>query len=133
MANNTTRKPPGDPAKPRPSTEPTGPGRLAEDDRGNISWEWANDDALQSDDTLGGIERLRALVDPSLDVVDDDAPNTLKHNAKGLKVGYNPYDSGALGKTERKKKKNLRELSKWIETKRKVAGKERRRRVTVPT
>jgi hypothetical protein len=44
-------------------------------------------------------------------------------HAKGLKSGYNPYDSGALGKTERKKKLNLRELSKWIETKRKVEGK----------
>jgi hypothetical protein len=123
MANDTTRKPPGNPAKPRPSTGPTEPGRVAENDRGEMGWEWANDDTLQSDDTLGGIERLRALVDPSLVVVDDDAPNSLKHNAKGLKVGYNPYDSGALGKTERKKKKSLRELSKWIETKHRVAEK----------
>ena len=123
MANDTTRKPPGSPAKPRPSTRPTEPGRVAENDRGNMGWEWANDDALQSDDTLGGIERLQALVDPNLVVVDDDAPNSLKHNAKGLKVGYNPYDSGALGKTERKKKMNLRELSKWIETKRKTEAK----------
>ena len=123
MANNTTRKPPGNPAKPGNPKETQGPGRLAEDDRGNMGWEWAKDDALQADDTLGGIERLRALVDPALIVVDDDAPNTLKHNAKGLKVGYNPYDSGALGKTERKKKMNMRELSKWIETKRKVAEK----------
>ncbi len=120
MANETTRKPPVAPARNRTTTEPSEPGRLAENDRGNVAWEWAQDDALQSDDTAGAIERLRVLVDPKLVVVDEDPPNTLKHNAKGLKQGYNPYDSGALGKTERKKKKNLRELSKWIETKRKV-------------
>jgi hypothetical protein len=120
MANETTRKPPVVPARMRTTTEPNEPGRLAENDRGNVAWEWAQDDSLQSDDTAGAIERLRVLVDPKLDVVDEDPPNTLKHNAKGLKQGYNPYDSGALGKTERKKKKNLRELSKWIETKRKV-------------
>jgi hypothetical protein len=96
---------------------------VAQDDRGNMGWEWASDEALQSDDTLGGIERLRALVDPTLVVIEDDAPNSVKHNPKGLKIGYNPYDSGALGKTERKKKKNLRELSKWIETKRAAEAK----------
>jgi hypothetical protein len=120
MANETTRKPPAIPARKRTTTEPNEPGRLAEDDRGNVAWEWAQDDALQSDDTAGAIERLRVLVDPKLNVVEEDPPNTIKHNAKGLKQGYNPYDSGALGKTERKRKKNLRELSKWIETKRKV-------------
>ena len=120
MANETTRKPPVVPARKRTVSEPTEPGRVAENDRGNMGWEWAQDDSLQSDDTAGAIERLRVLVDPKLGVVEDEPLNTLKHNAKGLKQGYNPYDSGALGKTERKKKKNLRELSKWIETKRKV-------------
>jgi len=122
MANETTRKPPVVPARKRATPEPNEPGRLAENDRGDVAWEWAQDDTLQSDDTAGAIERLRALVDPNLNVVEEDPPNTIKHNAKGLKQGYNPYDSGALGKTERKKKKNLRELSKWIETKRKVEG-----------
>ncbi|MGL6222874.1 MAG: hypothetical protein ACRC6L_04750 [Steroidobacteraceae bacterium] len=98
------------------------PGRLAEDDRGNITWQWANNDVLQADDTMGGIERLRALVDPRLDVVDDDAPNSLRDNTKGLKTGYNPYDSGKLGKVERKKKKSLAELSQWIEARRKAEG-----------
>jgi malate synthase len=98
----------------------TDPGRLAEDDRGNITWQWANNDALQADDTLGGIERMRALVDPRLDVVDDEAPTSLRDNTKGLKTGYNPYDSGKLGKVERKKKKSLAELSQWIEARRKA-------------
>ena len=123
MADETKRKPPGNPARKPPSTPPASPGSVAENDRGDMGWEWANDDTLQSDDTFGGIERLRALVDPTLDVVDDDPPNSLQQNPKGLKVGYNPYNSGALGKTERKKKKSLRELSKWIETKRKTEAK----------
>ena len=123
MVDETKRKPPGDPARKRPSTPPAEPGHVAEDDRGNMTWQWANDAALQADDTAGAIERLRALVDPTLIVVDDDAPNSVQHNPKGLKVGYNPYDSGALGKTERKKKKSLRELSNWIETKRAAEAK----------
>jgi len=123
MVDDTKRKPPGDPAKKPPATPPAGPGHVAEDDRGNMTWQWANDAVLQADDTAGAIERLRALVDPTLDVVDDDAPNSLQHNPKGLKIGYNPYDSGALGKTERKKKKSLRELSNWIETRRAAEAK----------
>jgi hypothetical protein len=114
-----TDKPPGKPAPPvSPSANEAG--QLAEDDRGNMTWQWANDEVLQADDTAGAIQRLRALVDPSLDIIDDEAPNALKSNPKGLKVGYDPYDSGTLGKTGRKKKKDLHELSKWIETKRKV-------------
>jgi hypothetical protein len=117
-----TDKPPGKPEPPAPPESPGAQeaGQLAQDDRGNVTWEWANDEVLQADDTAGAILRLRALVDPSLGIIDDDAPNALKSNPKGLKVGYDPYDSGTLGKTERKKKKDLRELSKWIETKRKI-------------
>jgi hypothetical protein len=40
-----------------------------------------------------------------------------------IQKGYNPYDSGALGRAERKKPKNLRELSKWIELRKKMAAK----------
>ena len=63
-----------------------------------------------------------ALVRLLLD--DDDAqqlPGAV--NSKGLKSGYNPYNSGALGKQKWKKKKNLRELSKWIELRKKVEQK----------
>ena len=98
-------------------------GVSATDDLGNVTWEWTNEGDLQADDTLGAAERLRALVDPRLDVVDEDNPNEIKHNAKGLVKGYDPYRSGALGKQSWKKKKNLRELSKWIELKRKMEQK----------
>jgi len=40
-----------------------------------------------------------------------------------LTSGYNPYNSGALGKQSFKKKKNLKELSKWIELRKKAAEK----------
>ena len=99
---------------------PAEPGQLVEDDLGNITWQWANDEVLQADDTAGAIERLRALVDPNLGLDDSDpAPHGIE-NPLGLKKGYNPYESGALLKTERKKKKDLREFSKWIEQKRKL-------------
>ncbi|MGB7738159.1 MAG: hypothetical protein WBM03_03530 [Steroidobacteraceae bacterium] len=123
MADETERKPPGLPALPTAPTEPREPGRLAEDDRGNITWQWANEDVLLADDTAGAIERLRALVDPKLDVVDDyGRTDSVRDNPTGLYVGYNPYDSGSLGKTARMRKVDLRELSKWIETKRKIEG-----------
>jgi hypothetical protein len=101
------------------------PGRLGVDDRGNVTWDWTGDEDLLADDTLGNAERVRALVDPALKVQDepDDPLNPVQSNAKGLKSGYNPYNSGALGKQSYKKKKNLKELSKWIELRKKMADK----------
>ena len=101
-------------------------GRLATDDRGNVTWEWNEEEPdLVADDTLGAAERVRALVDPRLQVKedDDDPLNPIRSNPKGLKTGYNPYNSGALGKQSWKKKKNLKELSKWIELRKKMAEK----------
>jgi hypothetical protein len=101
------------------------PGRLGVDDRGNITWEWAQDDELLADDSLGAMERVQALVDPGLKVQDDDeAVNTpVQSNPTGLKSGYDPYDSGALGKQTWKRKRNLKELSKWIELRKRIAQK----------
>ena len=102
------------------------PGRLGMDDRGNVTWEWNEEEPdLVADDTLGAAERVRALVDPRLQVKDDDDDplSPIQSNPKGLKTGYNPYNSGALGKQSYKKKKNLKELSKWIELRKKMADK----------
>ena len=109
----------------QPSTDSNEPGRLEVDDRGNVTWQWSDDDKLTADDTLGAAERVRALVDPRLQVKDDDDDplNPIQSNPKGLKTGYNPYNSGALGKQSWKKKRNLRELSKWIELKKKMEEK----------
>ena len=119
-----TEKPRGKP--PQAPAKDADAGRLGVDDRGNITWEW-NEDApdLVADDTLGAAERVRALVDPRLQVKDDDDDplNPIQSNPKGLKTGYNPYNSGALGKQSYKKKKNLKELSKWIELRKKMAEK----------
>jgi hypothetical protein len=97
------------------------------DDRGNRTWEWADEEDLLADDTLGAAERVNALVDPKLQVKDDDDPpdNPVRSNPKGLKSGYNPYNSGALGK-QKWKKKDLRELSKWIQMRKRVAEKKER-------
>lgn len=121
MVENTRKPPPKPPGK--PAAESQEPGHLGINDQGNVTWEWSGDENLQADDTLGAAERIRVLVDPTLDVVDDEIPNAIKQNPKGLKKGYNPYDSGALGKQSWKKKKNLKELSKWIELKKKMEQK----------
>jgi hypothetical protein len=110
---------------PVPPTAGNDPGHLGVDDRGNVTWEWTDERDLQADDTLGAAERVRALVDPSLQVKDDDddPASPAQSNPKGLKSGYNPYNSGALGKQSWKKKRSLKELSKWIELRKKMAQK----------
>jgi hypothetical protein len=122
MTEKPRGKPPQAPAKDGDA------GHLGMDDRGNVTWEWNEDEPdLVADDTLGAAERVRALVDPRLQVKDDDDDplNPVQSNPKGLKSGYNPYNSGALGKQSYKKKKNLKELSKWIELRKKMAEKKK--------
>ena len=121
MAEKPTGKKPPAPVEP----DPNEPGRLERDDRGNVTWQWSDDENLTADDTLGAAERIRALVDPGLDVQEeqDDPLSPVQNNTKGLKTGYNPYNSGALGKQAWKKKKDLRQLSKWIELKKKMSDK----------
>jgi hypothetical protein len=120
-------KPPGKTQPPAPPAESDSnePGRLEMDDRGNVTWHWSDDENLQADDTLGAAERIRALVNPGLDVQEepDDPLSPVQNNTKGLKTGYNPYNSGALGKQSWKKKKNLKQLSQWIELRKKLDGK----------
>jgi len=123
-----TEKPSGK-ARKHPATGPeTSPeaGRLGTDDLGNVTWQWTDDDDLLADDPLGQSARLQALVDPTLQVKDEDEDeprDRTRDNPRGLKSGYNPYNSGSLGKHSWKKKKDLRELSKWIELRKKVATK----------
>lgn len=113
------------PASPKKDAGGGVAGQLATDDRGNVTWEWRDEPDLQADDLVGTHARLQALVDPNLDLVeeDDDPRNPLTVNSKRLKTGYNPYNSGALGKQTWKKKKNLEELSKWIELRKQVTVK----------
>lgn len=73
------------------------------DDRGNALWK-----------TRQG----RWLENPSLAMADNQLPRD-GHvcNAFGLRSGYNPYESGVLGGNEARRKKDLRALSRWIESK----------------
>ena len=122
-------KPRGKPLQETVNTT-TEPGRLQTDDRVNDAWEWTDegmlaDDALGVDDTLRAAERMRALVNPKLDIVDDSDPLNPEPFAapQTAKSGYNPYNSGQRAKDSWKKKKDLRELSKWIELRKKMAEK----------
>ncbi len=110
----------------RPRTvEPQQPGRIAFDDRGNAIYAW-NEDQLSLEGEEGERARRQALEHPGLSMVEDepvaDAP--IRNNTKGLKLGYNPYESGLLPQKQQltKKKTDLRELSKWIEMKKRVEG-----------
>ena len=121
-------KPPSKPAgkRPEPKSKDDEPGRLGEDDRGNVTWQWADDNEdLLADDDVGKLERIRALTDSKLEFEEDPAKpgGAIPLNPTGLKSGYNPYESGQLGKQNWKKKKNLKELSKWIELRKKAAKK----------
>jgi hypothetical protein len=99
------------------------PGRISFDDRGNAVYEWS-DHRLEEEGEDAERARRRALAHPGLAIADDDPnPNDpIRNNPKGLRVGYDPYESGLLAKKDRKPKRDLRELSKWIEMKKKVNG-----------
>ena len=97
------------------------PGTITHDERGNAQFEWQGE-RLNEDTELGDKLRKRALTHHGLSIVEDEPPANapIRQNPKGLRVGYNPYESGMLTKKERKPKRDLRELSKWIETKKKL-------------
>ncbi|MFO1406254.1 MAG: hypothetical protein U1F08_01840 [Steroidobacteraceae bacterium] len=100
-------------------------GRLVTDDRGNITWEWRNDGDIVEDEEVAKDQLVGALVDPKLELARDadDVEDPRKPSTTRLQRGYNPYNSGALGKQEWKKKKDLRELGRWIELRRKLGEK----------
>jgi hypothetical protein len=97
------------------------PGHIAFDDRGNAVYEW-DSARLAQDGEDGERLRQRALDHPGLSLAAEETPANapIRSNPKGLRVGYNPYESGLLASKERKKKRNLHELSKWIATRRKL-------------
>jgi hypothetical protein len=105
--------------------EPSQPGRIAFDDRGNAVYEW-NDNRLTEASEAGERARQKALTHHGLSLVEEEHGNNtpIQNNKKGLRLGYNPYESGLLPAKSAKKKTDLRELSKWLEIKKRVDGKQ---------
>jgi hypothetical protein len=113
----------------KPSAPETGvtsktTGRVQFDDRGNAVWEWSL--ATGAFGREVSTARLQKLEHPALSLA-DDAPtpmDTVRPNPLGTKTGYNPYDSGKLGKTAvpPRKKTDLRRLSEFIKLKKQASG-----------
>jgi hypothetical protein len=93
-------------------------GRVKFDDRGNAIWEWRVETGAFAEEV--STDRLRKLEHPALSLADDapDPAETVRSNPLGTKKGYDPYDSGRLGKTAAAaRKKDLRRLSEWLKLK----------------
>lgn len=108
--------------RPRP-VESQQPGRIAFDERGNAIYAW-NEDQLSLEGEEGERARSKALEHPGLSMVEEEPVNNapIRNNSKGLTLGYNPYESGLLPQKQTARKTDLRELSKWIEMKKRVDG-----------
>jgi hypothetical protein len=100
-----------------------GTGRVKFDERGNAIWEWSV--ATGAFGREVSTERMQRLEHPALSIA-DDAPTpfeTVRANPLGTKKGYDPYDSGKLGKKpEPPRKKDLRRLGEFLKLKKQAAS-----------
>jgi hypothetical protein len=100
-----------------------GTGRVKFDDRGNAVWEWSVATGAFGHEV--STQRLQKLEHPALSIA-DDAPtplDTVRPNPLGTKKGYDPYDSGKLGKRpEAPRKRDLRRLGEFLKLKKQTAA-----------
>ena len=110
-------------AEAEPQSDAKGTGRVKFDDRGNAIWEWSV--ATGAFGREVSTERMQRLEHPALSIA-DDAPTpfeTVRANPLGTKKGYDPYDSGKLGKKpEPPRKKDLRRLGEFLKLKKQAAN-----------
>ena len=112
----------GDASARDPKVEDKTTGRVKFDERGNAVWEWALATGMFGREV--STERLQKLEVPGLSIA-EDAPtpfDTVRPNPLGMKKGYDPYDSGKLGKRPAPAKKDLRRLSEFFKLKKQAAG-----------
>jgi len=116
---------PAGPAEPPSKKDADGgkpTGRVKFDERGNAVWEWQ----LATGDFGAEVstQRLQKLEHPALSIADDSPTpfETVRANPLGTKKGYDPYDSGKLGKKPPPAKKDLRKLSEWLKLKKQAEG-----------
>jgi len=103
---------------------PGPPGKIAFDERGNATYQW-NDKKLRREGLEDEYVRHLALHNPHLAIVEEPPTNgaPIRSNPTGLRIGYDPYESGLLASRPRQKKRDLRELSRWLEMKRRIEAK----------
>jgi hypothetical protein len=127
MSTGNSKQPPAPPAdatktadaKKAPDGKKTG--RVQFDDRGNAIWEWSIATGAFGREVT--TQRLQKLEHPALSLA-DDAPTPLdlvKSNPQGTVKGYNPYDSGKLGKAAPPRKTDLKKLSDWLALKKQAS------------
>ncbi len=89
-----------------------GHGKIEFDELGNAIW--VPHSGASSEDVM-----KRLLDDPNLAFSNEFSQGSnqkVQQNPQGLRKGYDPYDSGLLAKKQFKKKKDLRKLSSWIQS-----------------